>query len=460
MIGWQNAAAFWALPLAAVPIVIHLLRTHHAKRVAFPSLRFVQPSRTAAVRMRLPSDALLLLVRIAIVALAVGALARPIVLTEARTAAWNARTARVAVVDISDSMRVADGSGVAPEGAAAEAAAAELGTATYGRRTDARDLEEGLARASRWLATSPPARREVVVISDLQRGALRRPGTMAVADGIGLRFIPIGRPAEKRAFAGAPLFGAGDIAARGQAIEATGDTTAVAIEARPGSEMAGLRLIAAPGAEQGIRRLLRAVAIAGAPEGSAEQPVAIQFAGAAATASSPSSSASSSASAPLAAIRPGWMLRTLLRLREDSTLASSSAWSGPSARDATVPDPWTIVARNRDGSPRVRAASSGSELLLDVAAPPDSFFAAAVVQAALTARVDVNGYAEHEIARLDEKALVALSRPPGSVTRDAWRTADSTDARWFWLLAIVLLGVEQWLRAKSAHHRHEVTRAA
>ena len=111
MIGWQNAAALWALPLAAVPFVVHLLRTHHAKRVAFPSLRFVQPSRTAAVRMRLPSDVLLMLVRIAIVALAVGALAGPIVLTEARTAAWNARTARAVVVDVSDSMRVADGSG-------------------------------------------------------------------------------------------------------------------------------------------------------------------------------------------------------------------------------------------------------------------------------------------------------------------------------------------------------------
>ena len=58
MIGWLNPGALWALPLAALPILIHLLRTHHATRVAFPSLRFVQPSRTAAVRMRLPSDVL------------------------------------------------------------------------------------------------------------------------------------------------------------------------------------------------------------------------------------------------------------------------------------------------------------------------------------------------------------------------------------------------------------------
>ena len=206
MIGWQNAAALWALPLAAVPFLIHLLRTHHAKRVAFPSLRFVQTSRTAAVRMRLPSDVLLMVVRIATVALAVGALAGPMVLTDARMAAWNARTARAVVVDVSDSMRVVDGSGVPPEGAAAEAAAAELRTATYARRIDTRDLGDGFARASRWLAASPPARREIVVISDLQRGALRRPDTMTVPDGIGVRFIPVGRAAKTNTFDGAPAF--------------------------------------------------------------------------------------------------------------------------------------------------------------------------------------------------------------------------------------------------------------
>ena len=452
MIGWQNAAAFWALPLAAVPIVIHLLRTHHAKRVAFPSLRFVPSSRASAVRMRLPADVGVMLVRMAIVSLAVGALAGPIVLTQARTTAWNVRTARAVVVDISDSMRVPDGSGRAPEGAAAEAAAAELRTATYGRRFDARDMRdmgEALRRASHWLAVSPPARREVVVISDLQRGALRRASTVEVADGIGLRFVSVGRPAETRTFDGSRLLGAGDVAARDQSIEVTTDVTTVAIEVRPPNGMVGLRLIAAPGAERSVARLLRAVAVAGAPEGSDEQPIAIQFVGGAPP------------SAALAAVRPGWMLRTVLRLREDSTLAAPASSRLPSQQEPAAADPWVILARNRDGAPLVRAAASGSELLLDLAAPPDSLYAAAVVRAALTARLELNTYAEHEVARLDETWVTALTRQPASVTRDAWRTSDATDARWLWLAALVLLGVEQWLRTRSARDRHqEVARAA
>ena len=41
MIGWLNPAALWALPLAALPVVIHLLRTHRARAgpVSEPAFR-------------------------------------------------------------------------------------------------------------------------------------------------------------------------------------------------------------------------------------------------------------------------------------------------------------------------------------------------------------------------------------------------------------------------------------
>ena len=151
------------------------------------------------------------------------------------------------------------------------------------------------------------------------------------------------------------------------------------------------------------------------------------------------------------------MLRTVLRLREDSTFPLSP----PSPEgDAGSSDAWTTVARSADGAPLVRAAASGRELLLEIAAPPDSLLAAATVRAALTARIDVDVYAEREVARLDEAWLTAFTRPSAGVTRDAWRSAESTDARWFWLLALVLLAVEQWLRDRARRSDQEVARAA
>jgi len=446
--GWLNPGALWALPVAFIPIVIHLLRTHHATRVSFPSVRFVQPSRTAAVRMRMPSDILLMLLRVAIVAFGVGALAGPIVLTGGRVAAWNSRTARAVVVDVSDSMRAADGSGRPPEAAAAEAAAAELRTATYGRRIDARDLAEGLARASAWLAASPPARREIVVISDLQRGAVGGSRPPVIPDGMGLRFIPVGRRAQSTTFAGTRLLGADNVAVREQSIEATAETTAVVTQSRTGAEAAGLRLIAPAGADQSVARLLRAVAIAGAPGGAADQPIVIEFAGAPPGAIS------------VSPVRPGWMLRTVLRLLDDPAVSSTSPASA-SGSEGAGDVPWTTLAMTPDNRPLLRAAASGSELLLDVGAPADGLFAAEVVRAALVARLDPAIYDEHEVGRLDDALLTALTRQPGPVTRDTWRTADSSDARWLWLVALVLLGAEQWLRERSARQRHqEAVRAA
>ena len=456
MIGWQNPAALWALPLAAVPVIIHLLRTHHARRIAFPSIRFVPSSRTAAVRLHLPSDVLLMLLRVAIVALAIGAAAGPIVLTDARIQAWDARTARAVVVDVSDSMRSPDGSGQAPERTATEAAQAEVDSAASSRRFEVRrrdEMEGTLARASRWLEASPPARREIVVISDFHHGVWQAADAASVLDGVGLRLIPVGRPAGRQAFEGARLFGDGDIAARSQAIEITKDTTAVAIERRPETETAGLRVMAPKGPdgkEASVERLLQAVAAAGAPAGSADEPIAIRFS----NAGPPPSG--------LTIVRPGWMLRTVLRLREDAALSLSPPSPG---RGATSSDAWTTVARSADGATLVRAAASGRELLLDIAAPPESLVAAAAVRAALTARIDVDAYAEREVARLDEAQLTAFTRPSAGVTRDAWRSAESTDARWFWLLVLVLLFVEHWLRDRTVRGSHrgsdqEIARAA
>ena len=120
MIGWLQPAALLGLVLAVLPFVIHLLRAHRADRIQFPSIRFIRPSTTAAVRLRSPSDWSLLAVRTAIVVAAVLALAQPVWLTPARLARWNALTAKAILVDGSESMRLSRAADAANDAVSAE----------------------------------------------------------------------------------------------------------------------------------------------------------------------------------------------------------------------------------------------------------------------------------------------------------------------------------------------------
>ncbi len=185
---WLQPAALWLMTLAAVPIAIHLLRTRRSKRVAFPSVRFVRPSQTASVRLRAPSDLLLLALRVTIVALAGLACAQPLWITPAREAAWNARIARAIVVDASESMRDSVAADAVRAGVARESAA-------FASRTfESADIGDGITRAVTWLGHVPPARREIVVISDFQLGSMAGADVGDVPASVGLRFERVMRP--------------------------------------------------------------------------------------------------------------------------------------------------------------------------------------------------------------------------------------------------------------------------
>ena len=62
---WTNASALFAIAAVAVPILIHILVQRRAERFPFPTLRFLQPTRLAAIRRHVLEDAVLLLVRAA-----------------------------------------------------------------------------------------------------------------------------------------------------------------------------------------------------------------------------------------------------------------------------------------------------------------------------------------------------------------------------------------------------------
>jgi Aerotolerance regulator N-terminal len=454
MIAWQNPVALWALPLAAIPIVIHLLRRHRAVRVPFPSLRFVRPSQTAAVRFSLPSDVVLMCLRVAVLALAVTAFAGPIALSESRLRDWNETYARAVVVDVSESMRAPGADGVTPEQTVADAADAETRSAKYATRLEAVDLAAGVRRAAAWLKTAPPARREVVVISDFQRGIFSESIARALPEHVGLRLVAVGHGLQSKHVAGVHLLGAGHVASRAQEMELSRDATSLTVNRLNDGASRGIRILPA-GAQADA--LLRAVATAGSPAGSAEEPLAVSFGG----------NAPTGAATGLSPIRSAWMLQTLLRLQKDWELNGTTA-AHVGSRNLGESEPWSVVLRDTAGRPLVAAAAASNELFLDVAASPDSYLAASIVRAALTARRPPADYREQEFAPIEDARLSSWNRRPSAVgasslTRSPqlWRGADTTDARWCWATVLALLGAEQWLRGRSRRRAdHEVSRAA
>ncbi|HET9264079.1 MAG TPA: BatA domain-containing protein [Vicinamibacterales bacterium] len=450
MIGWLQPSGLWGLALLAIPIAIHLLRTRRARRLAFPTIRFVPPSRAAAVRLRAPSDLMLLGVRTAIVALAVLAAAQPIWLSSTRLAGWNGRVARAIVVDTSESMRRprADGRTAAEDAAAAAGAELRVGL-TW--RIEHPDLGEGTRRAAAWLRSAPPARREIVVISDFQQGSVSKDVLDRVAADVGLRFSPVQGVSERRSIEGVPLLIAPGTNARSQQVELSSQGTQVSLAARGFSSAvqesagySGLRLVH-DGTQRESERLLATLAAAGTAAPDAAQPIALRF--------TPVSDA-----ARLGPVSARWMIDAVSRLEQSVELGRLGRHVD--ALPLPASDSAVVLIRDGAGRPLVRAATLDRELVLDVAAPITSYFSAALARTALSARRGTPGRPEEEVLRISDSDLSSWARVPAPVGPSAWRQAERSDARWVWGAALVLLVVEQWLRSSSRSRKDEKRVAA
>ena len=399
----------WLLPAALVgllalggPLLVHLLRRQRARTLMVPTVRFIPALDQSIVRIRRPADGWLLLLRMAIVACAALALARPLLLTDARAAAWGERVARVVVVDVSES------SGAA---AAAEAAAVELQSAGVAHRIDAKDLAPALRRAAAWLEAAPPARREIVVLSDFQRGALEAADVDAVPEGMGMRFIPVRPPAT----AATREMTAGPVLAENGAWQRTVrlDASTTSATFTPVSDAAeGLSLVTAPDDPEATASLLRVIARAGAQAPSASEPIVVRFPG----------------GRQAEGRAKGWTREAALRLLREA---------------------------DRNDLP-LSVAPDAAALVVDVQAKPGSLEAAAALKAALDARPDPRGLTEQEIARIPVATLSAWTREPGAADTTAWRHSDDSDGRWLWLAALVLLGLETFVRRSRAAAAREV----
>lgn len=422
MIAWLSPATLAGLALLAGPVLVHLLLRHRASRVPFPSLRFLRVSRTAAARLRRPSDPALLLLRLAILALAVIALAQPLLLTPPRVAAWNRRIARAILLDVSESMKPVTG-------LAEKIAGAETQSAGFAFRLNTTSVAADLRRAAAMLATVPPARREIVVVSDFQAGTFEVADFKEIPPDIGVRFVDVGQQPFERLVRGIEILSPLGMAPQELLLTAESTRAHVGAE-QPGTS--GLTLLAAAPDRADAERLRRAVVAAGAPAPSAGEAVVVAFAGAARPAA-------------VQPLRSGWMLDTVLRLERDSQIIEASAQTRVASVKAEEHG-WYSLFSDRDGHSLVRAAALTSGLLLDVAAPPDEFVAAAVVRGVLIARAGPPARPEEEVRRMPKTALAALTRTPSPVTPGVRQFGQLSDARWCWLLVLVLLAAETMAR--------------
>ncbi len=182
---WLQPLAWWGLATVAIPILIHWLLRERSLRLLFPSLRFLQTTRVAALRRRAISDVPLLIVRVLVLASAVAALAGPMITTAARRRAWDARVVRAVIVASTPASGEHE---AAIEGVAQQERAGSVASHTF---VAGEDASGSIRDALIWLEQQRPARREIVVVGALRRGLLRARDLETVPEHVGIRFTAV-----------------------------------------------------------------------------------------------------------------------------------------------------------------------------------------------------------------------------------------------------------------------------
>lgn len=403
---WNAPAALWGLALVAGPVLVHLLVRRHATRVLFPAMRFVPAVRAAAVRLRAPSDRGLLLLRAAVVAAAVLAVAQPVLMTAARERSWTARVARAVIVDASPSV---------PAATADRLAERALPGAFASHRFAAADLGDGLQRATEWLTTAAAARREIVVVSDFQRGAIDDADVAAIPPAIGVTMIRAGSPGAVRRVV--PVDGwRGARWEPSVAVDAAGTRVTWT---RAGRRAAGTLTIRSGASDRiAADRAAEAAQSFGVPASEPSRRIDVAFAGADAIPDAPPTTP--------------WIAAAAIALRASPLLAETGV---------------TVRAGERDGVMAVATTL-----------PATSALAPAVIRAALVAAAEPVVDPEAESASIDEPVLARWRRDAAPVGPAPGQ--NERDGRWLWALALALMAVEAIVRRRGAAREREAPSSA
>jgi hypothetical protein len=438
---WQNPWGWLGLLTLVLPVLIHLLGRGRSRVERFPTLRFVETSRLLPTRRTRLHDLLLLAVRLAILAAAAAALAQPLLHTARRRVAANAVLSRAIVVDTSASMHRTTATGESAMVAAQREAArlaAEAGNAVI---LEVAAPAAAIPGAMSWLEQQE-GRGEVVVLSDFQRGALDSAASVRVPGDLGLRLMRIA-PADTEPIAIRYHRGAVDVVAR-----IVADTASTAVSWSPVPATTGtvaVDLLAGPGEREAVDAATSAARGLGGPGAlDSSRHVAIIYPG------YPDHDALRQRAQ---ALHSPWMTDFVARLRVDQLLVAAT---NSMTSDSVAPGLGGVtVARSGTRGPAVVAAQENSRLLLFVGDSPGSPLSAALIAATARALSMEPARAELERQTLTDATLSRWQRQiperaPARTGPEA--TSGASDARWLWLLALILLGAEALLRRMPRTH--------
>jgi aerotolerance regulator-like protein len=422
---WLNPLALFALAAVAAPILIHILIQRRAERFPFPTLRFLQPTRLAAIRRHLLEDLPLVAVRAAVIAVAVAALAGPLLVTAARRQAWDRRIVRAVVTDTA---------------AGTPSAGADQDVSQ--RSFESASLAEGIQRAILWLDTAPPARREIVIASTFPIGSIAQTDVVAIPAAVGVRFERSGTlPATRTVPAGRRLtptaVRALDVTLNGNQTSsrdvATGDAIAWPIEVvsskdeRPAVDAAIAAVLSqhvwAPPPDRRARVVLTSEVV------QAFRPAVIQ------------------GLADAGSIRQPWMADAVSRIARDSDLRAAAARVTTGLSEARfTATPWQTLASAADGRPLVAAAGSPDRLLVASAAPSSDVATPVLLRSIANAIADVPDLHAAEVVPIADAVLQRWTRPAAPAASPRIDTVDRDDRRWLWVVVLCLLALETWIR--------------
>ena len=420
---WLNPIAFLGLFALALPILAHLFGRRVARRQVFPSLRLLRDARpTPATRSR-PSDVLLLVVRCAVLAAAVLALAQPRWSVGRRSAE---SPVRAILVDTSTSMDRLTSDGTSARQRAATLAKALLDSAREGIIVETGRPGADIAGASSWLGARSGLR-ELVVVSDFQSGAVTDGDFAKVPSGIGTKLIRV-------AAEGLPAI----VNATGVqvATDSTGTKAAWAVVSDTGLSVTVL--VADKDRDAAGASIAAIRAIAPRPPGVSRR-VAVVF---------PGHASRDSMVRQATRLDSAWQGDFMVSLRRNALLASASESADltPACESAGVP-----VARNSRGEAVASvAAASGSayDVLVFACVDVGTVPGTALLRAAESAIAPVAPWREMEPTVVPDEVLQRWERPAVEQAPNTQRDT-SPDGRWLWLLAIALLMLEELLKRRS-----------